>query len=76
MLAITGIDLSKILSGQTQILGENVFNLTNAWAFPDYWLPPKVCAYVSNKLQTVSVIQKNCRLIGFNLITCFVSVYI
>jgi len=30
----TGVDLSKILGGQTKILGEKVIN---AWAFLNYW---------------------------------------
>src|SRR6218665_2279046 len=33
----TGIDLSKILGGQTKILGEKVIKVIIAWAFLNYW---------------------------------------
>jgi len=52
---ITGIALSKILEGQTQILGSKMWQkLINASAFLDYWseraqaAPPKVYACAFN----------------------------
>ena len=48
----TGVDLSKILGGQTKILGgKGWLKVRNAWAFLNYWgararaAPPKVYAY-------------------------------
>jgi len=43
----TGVDLSKILGGQTKILGAKGDKVINAWAFLKYWgsraraAPPK-----------------------------------
>ena len=42
----TGVNLSKILGGQTKILGGRWYKVINAWAFLNYWghvpeLPPK-----------------------------------
>src|SRR6218665_2002760 len=48
LFIITGVDLSKILGGQTKILGgQKVVLLVNAWEFVNYWgsscpgCPPK-----------------------------------
>src|SRR6218665_3653889 len=47
LVETTGVDLSKILGGQTKILGGKRWQkVINAWAFLDYWghvpgLPPR-----------------------------------